>query len=412
MHRERSLCFGIAMICALLALGSSAAAEPDPGQATLPLEEILRLYREQEEKAKPEVPAPPVRASVQGAELRATLLQDALEVEADLEVVVLAEDGAWTSVELLNVASTTHLASLPKTEAGMLVVRDGKLVFLTRAPGRYPIKLTFLEQATAADARRLARIALPAAGPSELRVRFSTELFALAEEPVRQDAGGALVLPRNGAFEVAWRTLDVAQREPEPAEPAAAADPLIANAHASSVATLEGERITRVAYDLRFSGRRPLAFELPEGENVQQAYLNGRAVPFGVEGRTLSLAVAPARPGGDRAQLELVLTHEMPDFLLSGTLHLELPAPAWPTSELSLRLHLPEVFEYEWSSGSLSPAQQIRHASYVYEIPQPGRELGFHQYLVRRVKPDVTLRYTVDLNGKYFQRGVTGREVP
>jgi len=411
MHRERiSSSLGIAVIAVLLALAAPAvgraaepASAPQGGEATLPLEEILRLYRAQDEEAKPD-PAPPLRAAVQGAELTATLLQDALEVEASLQVVVLAEDNEWTAVELLGVAGTTHLASLPAMTSGMLVVRDGKLVFLTRKAGRYPIKVSFLEQAVAADALRKARIALPASAPAELRVRFSSELFALAQEPVRQDAGGALVLPRNGAFEVAWRTLEVASREPEPAEPAAAADPVIPYARASSVATLEGERITRMAYDLRFSGRRTLELELPAGESVQQAYLNGRAVPFTVEGNKLAISVAPARPGGDRAQLELVLTQDVPNFLLSGTLQVELPAPAWPTSELSLELHLPEVFQYEWSGGSLSPAEKIQRVAYVYDIPEPGRTLGFHQYLVRRSMPDVTLRYAVDLDGRYFAR--------
>lgn len=407
MHRERSSCwFGIGVVGVLLALAVPAAAEPasapQVGEATLPLEEILRLYtKERQESPKP---VPPLRAGVQGVALRATLLQDALEVEASLEVVVVAEDGEWTQVELLGVAATTHLAALPQLPNGMLVVRDGKLVLLTREAGRYPIKVSFLEQALAADALRRARIALPASAPAELRVRFSSELFALAQEPVRQDAGGALLLPRNGAFEIAWRTLEVASREPEPAEPAAAADPVIPNARASSVATLEGERITRVAYDLRFSGRRTLAFELPAGEAVQQAYLNGRAVPFAVDGRKLSVSVAPARPGGDRAQLELVLTQDMPNFLLSGTLQVELPSPAWPTSELSLELHLPEVFQYEWSGGSLSPAEKIQRVAFVYDIPEPGRALGFHQYLVRRSMPDVTLRYAVDLDGRYFAR--------
>jgi len=400
------------ILCALLGLGSPApvgAAGPvqagERGEATLPLEEILRLYRTQQARDTEPEPAPPVRAGVQGAELRATLLEDALEIEASLQVVVLAEDGEWTSVELLGIAGTTHLASLPALSSGMLAVRDGKLVFLTRKAGRYPIKVTFLEQAVTTGALRKARIALPASAPAELRVRFAPELFALAQQAVRQDAGGALILPRNGVFEIAWRALEGAARgEPEPAEPATAADPVIPHARASSVATLDGERITRVAYDLRFSGRRTLAFELPAGETLQQAYLNGRAAPFQVEGRTLSIAVAPARSGGDRAQLELVLAKQLPNFLLSGTLHVELPAPAWPTSELSLSLHLPEVFQYAWSGGSLAPVEQVARATYVHEIPQPGRALAFHQYLVRRSIPDVALRYTVDLDGRDCER--------
>ena len=399
---------GAGIVCGGVALAADPLDEPvrilRNGEATLPLAELLKLYGTLDRDATKVEPAPPVRAAFQRAELVATLLEDALEVQARFDVVVLPEDDAWTVVELLELSEGTHLSGLPALRSGALAVQSGKLVFLTRKHGRYSIDLRFLERATREGRARSARVRVSPEVPAELRVSFAPEVFALTPEPVLQDARGALLLPRAGTFEVGWRTLAEAAPAPQVAEPALSPDPKIVRGHASTVATLEGERITRVAYALRFSGQRTLDFELPAGDVVQQAYVNGRSVPLELEGRTLRLPVAPARPGSEQAEVELVLAQEMPYFLLSGTLEIALPRPAWPTSELTLDVHLPEVFEYAWSGGSLSPAEGGDVGTYVYEIPEPGRRLRFHQYLLRSRRPDVSLKYTVDLTGHYFHR--------
>jgi hypothetical protein len=84
---------------------------------------------------------------------------------------------------------------------------------------------------------------------------------------------------------LAWQTL--AEPQTQPTAKAPAAEPVITRAHAASVSTLEGERITRVLYEL----------ELAEGERVERAYLNGLPVPIEDRDGRLALEVAPASGG-------------------------------------------------------------------------------------------------------------------
>ncbi len=429
------------------------------GEARLPLERLIELVEEVEKAKQTDAPTPPVAASLQRVQLEGSLLQDALDLSVHVSVVVL-EDRGWTRTLLLELGDGAHLGELPEVHGGMLSLEQGKLYLVARKARRYDLDLRLLQRALRKGDRRTAAFRVPEDAPSELRLRFASGLFRLIEEPLRQDAEGALFLPTEGAFEVVWQPLEEEPAaEAEPA-PAAAADPTIPHAYASSVSTLEGARITRVAYTLRFAGRRSLQIDLPPGERVQYAYLNGRSVPFEVvvqsdadetnasgASRPSGLAepratqpdakesnavddgasptsrgpatvaqrvpevpdtvsvvvqVTPERSGGDRATLELVLLRDVPNFLLSGALQVQLPTPAWPVSELVLDVHLPDVFEYTWAGGSLSPTEPGPLGSFVYEIPRPGKRLSFHQYLVRRSTPDVTLGYAVDLAGRYF----------
>jgi hypothetical protein len=111
----------------------------------------------------------------------------------------------------------------------------------------------------------------------------------------------------------------------------------------------------------------------------------------------------PARSGGSSAVLELLL-HERPgSFHLAGEINLELPACSWPIHELFLTLHLPEVFTYSWQSGSMEPINHAPRTRFTLEMPTPGSELAFHQSLITGSSPEVTLAYTVNLEGQYHQ---------
>jgi len=381
---------------------TGTAAATAVGEAKVPLERVIEWVRASETAQGSQTTPPPLAASLQSIELEGSVLQDALDLGVHLEAVVLS-DREWTRLELLKLGPGSHLAELPRVAGGMLALEGDTLVLITQQAKRYAIDLRLMQRAERKGELRTASIQVPGSAPAELRLRFAPELLRLEQAPVRQDAEGALFLPEQGRFEVAWQPLVEAVDTSAELAPPAAADPTIPKARASSVSTLEGARITRIAYDLSFSGPREIRFELPEGDRVQYAYLNGRSVPFQVEGSSLRLNVSPARSGGDRASLELVLAREVPNFLLSGTLNVRLPTPAWPVSELVLDVHLPDVFEYAWTGGSLSPAESGKLPTFVYEIPRPGKRLSFRQYLVRRAAPDVSLRYAVDLDGRYFR---------
>ena len=67
-------------LCAMTVLPAiGQGEEPEASRATLPLEEILRLYREADEsQRKPEVEPPPVSATVHGLELEGRVLVDGM----------------------------------------------------------------------------------------------------------------------------------------------------------------------------------------------------------------------------------------------------------------------------------------------------------------------------------------------
>jgi hypothetical protein len=401
MLRDIARALALISLVAILGVRGAAAAEPAPavppsGSATLPLPEILSLYRGVDRAALPAADPPPVAASLQSMELKATVVGDALEIEASLQVRVLQDD-AWTRVRLLDVGGDTQITALPSLSDATLVRENGALHLLTRRAGRYGFELSLLQGAQGPGARRSARIGVAPAALSELRVSFDPALFRLLGTPARQDARGALLFPNDGAFQVAWERIGPVRAVREPEAPRFV-EPVIPWVRASSVATLEGQRITRVLYELRFGEPQTLALTLPPGETVQRVYLNARSVPFTVEQDALRVEVSTARAGENRAALEVVLASDDARFLLSGALHLVLPAASWPTSELHLALHLPQVFDYTWSGGSLSPVESAPPMEFTYEVPQPGKRLIFHQYLIARSRPDVTLEYSVDLD--------------
>lgn len=66
-------------------------------------------------------------------------------------------------------------------------------------------------------------------------------------------------------------------------------------------------------------------------------------------------------------------------------------------------MHLPDVFEYRRLGGSLEPTDALE-----WSAPNmPGRALHYRQHLVASAGPTLELRYSVDLENRYFR--VKGR---
>ena len=57
---------------------------------------------------------------------------------------------------------------------------------------------------------------------------------------------------------------------------------------------------------------------------------------------------------------------------------------------IRIDVHLPQVFNYRWSGGSLSPAEASPQVQYAYDVPLPGKKLSFHQPLISSSAPNVT----------------------
>ncbi|MDJ0869693.1 MAG: hypothetical protein QNK03_26580 [Myxococcota bacterium] len=384
------------------ALAAADRATPLPArEATLPLDEVLRLYRENAKAKEPDAPGPPVAATVQRLEMSGRVLDRAVEIEARIVVEVLA-DAAWVSVPLLGVGEGMTVRELPRVAKAVLTTHEGGLVLLTRHRGRYDFRVTFVQAAAVEGDVRSARIGLADATLVALELSLDERVFAWMGSAPRGVGDAFEVTPRDGAFELAWRRVTPAAPEgPKASKPRA--EPVVPRVHASTVSTLEGKRITRLLYELQFAGDEEISFELPDGQTLERVYLHGQAIPARPDDGTLRLPVRPKRAGDEGGVLEIVLTSTGKSYHLSGDLDFEFPRASWPVNELFVALSLPPVFNYTWTGGSLAPIERCDSPDFSYRIPAPGKRLAFHQYLVHASAPKLSVGYDVDLEGHYFR---------
>src|SRR5262245_58435221 len=102
------------VLCTLVVARSAVAGDAKAAveaQATLPLSEILRLYREQEQRSQVREETPPVTASISRIDVRGRLSEHSVDLQADFEVVVLGSE--WISLSLLEVDPATAITELP-----------------------------------------------------------------------------------------------------------------------------------------------------------------------------------------------------------------------------------------------------------------------------------------------------------
>lgn len=398
----------LAVLAVMLLPGDQILASDPPatstGSATLSLEEVLKLYRDRAQEPEDEAP-PPVDAVVQKLDLRGRVLEDSLEVHAAVQIKILRKD-RWVSVALLDVDDATRLVDVPDIDGAALAVVDGQLHLIARRSGRFEFEVGVASQAVIDGTSRTASISVAAATFVRCRLGFDATLFE--PDASTGDVQGDLVTvtPRGNRFDVKWRHRSPPRPTGQATGAAPEAEPVIPTAHASVVSTLEGEHLLRAAYTLRFTGRKPITFDLPPGHRLIRAYLNARPVPVVSNDQQVSFEVFAARAGQAGGSLELVLAASGRDYLLSGRLPLVLPRPSWRINELYLSAHLPNVFDYTWTNGTLSPVERSPATQFVFEIPTPGKRLHFRQFLVHRSTPALTLEYAVSLDGHYFKPDV------
>jgi hypothetical protein len=400
--------FVLGILTVALALGAPSAhgqevtLRPEGAHATLPLAELLELRRElDDEKRKPDAAPPPIVSAVDAIELSGRLVDESLEVEAKMGVTVLAE--GWTSVPLLRLAPGIAVTSAPMLEGATLAVRDGWLALVTKEARTWRFRVGLAQRAPDGPGPHRLELETAPATLAALRVSYDERLYRVLG-PVTREADGVRVDPDGTHFRVAWQAREGAAPAPEPVEaPRPELEPVIVAAHASLVSTLEGRWLTRVLYDLRFTGRRTLEVRIPPGARLAKVFRDRAPLPFALDGDVLRLELTPERSGGESAVLELVLEQDHGAYHLAGRLDVALPEASWPAHEVNLALHLPAVFEYAWVDGSLAPLQQRADApDWSYDLPEPGKALFYRQLLVTRSAPRLTLHYDVDLDGAYF----------
>lgn len=391
---------GGVLLCACVLLISAGRGAGQEGTATLPLDRILSLYR-QTERAQPEA-RPPFSATLDRIELSGRLLEDALDLKAHFELTVLPR-GEWVVVPLVVTDPATVIRDLPSVDSALVTTRDNQLVFVTDQAGTYRFDVSLLKRAEEKDGLHRVQLRHPAATLAVMRLAFDAALFELVV-PTARDGTGAIIYSDGHQFALEWRSSGPTKGAATAEEKRPPAPTSITTARASVVSTLQGQRITRVQYDLQFEGRQQLALSLPPGQRLDAVYQNGQSSPFRNEAGRVALDITPAQAGGETRIVELVLTGDRDAYLLSGRLDVQLPAVNWPINELTCEVALPEVFNYTTSGGSLSPVAEVPPAQFVRRLPTPGRKLAFHQYLIDATTPNVVIDYSVNLAGQYFSR--------
>lgn len=378
--------FSTALLAALTLSASQTSVVPE-GSATVPLRDLLAL----QQPSQAARPLPPVLALVTRAKLEGRPGEATLTLETQFEVEVLGSD-VWTRVELLELGQEGWLLETSALTGATVAISDGKLVLLSNARGRHTFTARLALRAEGKRDERRAEVTLGRdAPPVPLTLVTDGAVFAV---------GQAEVLPQGRTLRVSWKEVaPVSAREVVARPPLEARIPV---ASASWVTTLEGNLTLRAGYTLRLDREQTLTFTVPEGHTVRRATVNGAPVRVEENATQLRLSVAPSRLGEIEAQVELVLERRLGTFHLSGKLPLTLPQVSLPIDALSARAHLPSVFNYARTGGSLE-LEGINEEGAVSAEGLPGKELRFRQLLIGQSAPTLELAYSVDISQSYFR---------
>lgn len=367
-----------------------AAGEPAQATVTVPLPDALKLLGP---AAKDEGATPPLSAGVVSQRLAGRVTADAMEVTASFTVTVL--DGSrWSRLGLIKLTPGVTLLDATRVDGGLVTVHGQEVVLVSRTAGTSTVELKLSVRASGAGVKvaRLCR------GPDALDGLMKLE--ADGERDVLEY--GPEVGSEAGCWTVSWRSQPRARAPAVVARPPL--EPQVASVAARVVSTMEGKARLTLRYELELDREQPFSLTVPEGWALTR--LSVGEVPQRVQAqRTLALTVAPARPGEQRGSVTLTMERDFGVFHLSGRLAFELPAVGWPTKLVDVSAHLPTVFEYHRVGGSLEPVEAAAGATETDGLDSgelPGRRLAFRQHLVTSVGPTLELKYSVDLDGRYF----------
>lgn len=365
-------------------------AQPS-GTATVPLNELVELL---EPRAAQEARSV---AAVTSLSLAGRPGEVGLWV--DVEATVRVVSGSGVSVPLLKVSPDTVLEALPDSAEAVVVLREGAVTALCAGPGAHRLSFKLLVRASHEGRRAIARFeAMPLVPPTPLRLALDDALFEAPGATVVREWGGYVVLPERGAYQVQWASRQAARQAPQVVA-RAPVDPLVKEASSRWVTTLEGRATHEVKLALQLDRPGALRVDVPEGQRLLRARVNGVPVAVADGAQSLALEVAPAALGAAEATVELSLAQELGVFHLSGRLALVAPRVSWPVSRWTTEAVLPKVFTWARRGGSMEQLGVESEAR--GEVP--GKALFFTQHLIAASAPDVALDYSVDIRGSYFR---------
>jgi hypothetical protein len=394
-----------AFIVSLILSSQTNAQEPQQlpvSTATLPLAEILKLHQQLEQTKKPEPKPVPIGATINKIELSGRLLSEAIDFSAQFDVSVIA-DGDWVRLPLIRKDANIHISEIPSIQECYFVIENNQLVFITNVAGQYSFELSFIMKAKLKKIQRHLELAYFKAVLATLKVKFDKGMFRLLNKNTVQEADGYLILPRENKFIIDWQQQKL-KKEQTPSAVVARqpVESIITSAHGSIVSILDGRRITRLLYQLRFEGQKEISFSIPKNSTLKKVFLNNRAIDFTIADNQLALKVSPGRAGDESARLELVLLEEQGEYYLSGQLDFVFPKASWDINNYYVKMHLPPVYNYTWAGGSLAETQDNQIVEYSSSMPTPGKQMLFQQELVSRA-PSLRINYSVDLTDNYYK---------
>lgn len=377
----------------------SADKQPlsEKAMATLPLKQLLDMQAKNKLDQKKES-QPMALYTLEQVHNSARLLENALDIQARFNLAVLKAE--WVAVELLQLDSQTQLAQLPEVNHAYFRVENNKLYFMTKQAGRFNFSIRFFKFAKVQDQVRKVSVQKQAA-LAMLELVMDPGLFEITGKQYMAQGNKLYVFPQSKNFVVTWRNKKPVQATTvkqvhRPLEP------VVVSAHASTVATLSGKGIIRVLYKLRFTGQQTIQIDIPKDQELAHVFLNGAPQDYSTDEQSiLTLQVKPPRAGDQTAQLELLLQRTQQSYVLSGDLEFVFPKVSWRVNDLYATLYLPTVFNYQWQGGSLVPSSVTHKVQYSHTMPTPGKEVTFHQQLIRDF-PILRIEYAVDLQGNYY----------
>lgn len=365
------------MTPALLALLLAQAS--GSGTVTLPLEEARSFLSSKTE------PVAPIPAAVIMQRLTGQVTGDSLEVTAVFQITVL--DGSrWSRLALIKLDPSVTLQDATSGDGMLVTTHQDEVAFVSRQPGTYSVELKLSVRGTGSPVHTAQLTRGADAREGVLHVET-----AGAEQSLEH---GAQVLSTSGQWIVRWKgrtqALVAVARPPM--------EPVVSSARVQVVSTVEGRARMTVEYRLGLDREQTLALRLPADWALTRVSANGapRAVPAG---REIALTLNPQTAGGREGTVELTLERDFGVFHLSGKLDLSLPGASWPTAVVDTSVHLPNVFEYRRLGGSLEPSDAAQSTNQAL----PGKALHFRQHLVASSGPTLELRYSVDLENRYFR---------
>lgn len=374
----------------IAALALVLAAGPS-GTATVPLEELVSLLSpEAEVKAETKVAAV-TSLKLSGRPGEAGLWVD---IEASIRVV----SGSAVEVPLFVLGRDTVVETLPDTVGAVAVVRDGTLIALCNSAGSYHLTTRLLVRASqegrSARVRFVASAVVP---PSPMKLDFDDAAFEVTGTTTVPEWGGQVVFPEAGAYQVRWTPKQERTRQAVSQRPPV--DLRVKDASSRWVTTLEGRATHELKLALQVDRLSTLSVEVPSGQKLVRARVNGQPLMLEAASTTVELQVAPSALGAAEATVELSFTQEFGVFHLSGALELVGPRVSWPVAKWSTEAVLPSVFTWLRRGGSMEQMGLETAAS--GEVP--GKAVFFSQHLVAASGPTVALGYSVDLKGSYFR---------